>query len=365
MSDRAIDTPRNTPPAPEAHFRRRVVTATLIVLALVLVVQFVTTTSQLLLLLFVSLLFAIVIRTAVNWLSAHTPLSDKVGFAVVVIGSLVLMIGLGWFIGPRLVEQGNRLVDQLPEAVNSFETWIRSYTWGDDLLNNLPQVNSVSGILTRGDTGLVSRVTGTVSFLAEAVGVVLILVFTALYLSIEPGIYVRNFVRLFPKKLRSRIRHVLDTCYHALQGWLLTRIVSMVVNSVLTFIGLSVLGVPFALTLSVLEAFLSFVPTFGPLISAVPAILVGALDSPTTALYVAGLYLAVEMVDNYGVTPLLQRFMLYLPPGVVLATQVLLTALVGRIGLVVAAPLVVATIPIVRMLYVRDVLHDEGDDDDG
>ena len=112
---------------------------------------------------------------------------------------------------------------------------------------------------------------------------------------------------------------------------------------------------PFALAL--IAAVLSFVPTFGPIIALVPALLVGLLQGPTTALYVLGIYLGAEFVDNYIVSPALQRFVLTLPPALVIVTQVLLGLLVGEIGLLVAAPLVAAVVPLVRVLYVEGFIE--------
>ena len=122
-------------------------------------------------------------------------------------------------------------------------------------------------------------------------------------------------------------------------------------------IGLWLLKIPLALALAVLAGILEFIPTIGPLLSAVPAMLLAFTHSPMSALYVGLLYFGVQWLQNHVTNPLLQQRTLSLAPGVSLALVALLGALFGFGGLLLSGPLSVVLLVLVKMLYVEDVLE--------
>jgi len=140
--------------------------------------------------------------------------------------------------------------------------------------------------------------------------------------------------------------------------WLGGRFGLMLANGGLTALGLWLLGMPLALSLGLLAGLLNFVPNFGPWIAAIPAVLVAFLQSPQQALYVALLYLALQSVDAYLLTPLVDRRSVELPPVLTITAQVLLGLVFGFIGILLASPLTAAAMILVKMLYVEDVLGD-------
>ena len=135
----------------------------------------------------------------------------------------------------------------------------------------------------------------------------------------------------------------------------------MALNTVVTAVGLWLLGVPLALTLGLLSGLLNFIPNVGPLLAAAPALLIALTQGPTQALYVALLYLAYQSVDGYLLTPIVTQRTVAVPPAVTLLAQVLLGASAGLYGLLLASPLVAAGLVIVRLLYVEDILGDDGE----
>lgn len=127
----------------------------------------------------------------------------------------------------------------------------------------------------------------------------------------------------------------------------------MAANALLTWAGLSLLGVPLALTLGLLAGLLNFVPNVGPVVAAFPAVLIALTQSPQQALYVFLLYLVLQSVDGYVFTPLVQKRTVELPPALTITAQVLFGVLLGGAGVVLATPLTAATLVLVRMLYVE------------
>jgi predicted PurR-regulated permease PerM len=135
----------------------------------------------------------------------------------------------------------------------------------------------------------------------------------------------------------------------------------MLVIAVATWLGLLALGIPLALALAVLAGVLTFIPNFGPVIAAVPAMLLALLESPMHVLYVGGLYLALQTVESYTLEPYVMRKADDLPPALVIVGQLFLGVTLGALGLILATPLIVTLNVLVQRLYVEDVLGDHAD----
>ena len=144
-----------------------------------------------------------------------------------------------------------------------------------------------------------------------------------------------------------------------LEWWLIGKVASMLFIGILTWIGLSIIGVPLALTLGLLAGLLSFIPNFGPIISAIPAILLGFIESPMTAVYVLILFIGVQLIESNVVTPLIERETVEFPPALTIVFQLALAVLVGGLGLVLATPLLAAMMVLIQMVYIQDVLGDK------
>ena len=186
-----------------------------------------------------------------------------------------------------------------------------------------------------------------------------IVLFIAIYLSFEPEIYLNGFVKLFPIDRRKRICEVLLEVGQALKWWLLGRIASMAIVGVLTVIGLLILSVPMAFSLGFIAGLLTFIPNIGPILAAVPAVLIGFTISPQTAFYVILLYVIVQAIENYLITPFIQQKTVHLPPALALAIQVIAGVLFGFLGLTLSAPLAAGAMVALNRLYIQDVLGDK------
>jgi hypothetical protein len=126
-----------------------------------------------------------------------------------------------------------------------------------------------------------------------------------LYLAMDPDLYRDGFVRLFPKSLRPRIASTLEDAGAMLGRWLLGKLSLMCFVGVFTATGLWLLGSPLVLSLALLAAVLDFLPNIGPIVSAIPALLLALLNRPRAVLWVAVLYLFVQLVESYILAPLI------------------------------------------------------------
>src|SRR5690606_28843893 len=119
-----------------------------------------------------------------------------------------------------------------------------------------------------------------------------------------------------PRGRRPLLRDALETCGRALRLWLLGQLSSMTMIGVLTALGLWLIGVPSALALGLLAALAAFVPYLGPILSALPALLIAFGQGTDALLLTAGLYIAVQQLESYVVTPLIQQRLATLPAAV-------------------------------------------------
>lgn len=331
---------------------RRIVVTIIIIVLLLLIWQAI----DVLLLAFAGVLVAVFLRGIAHFISRFTGLSGGWSLAITIL--LILTIaGLGiWYLAPRIATQVDNLTESLPQAVNRLEEKIRDYGWGQRVLDGAPAPEQM---LTN-RPGTISRITGMVSTTFGYVADIVIILFIGLYLAINPKIYLTGIKHLVPPDKRARAAEVMEEIGHALRWWLVGQFVSMLIIGVLTGVGLWLIGVPLALTLGVLAGLLEFIPNVGPLLAFIPAILLALLDSPTTALYVAALYLVIQSAESYLVYPLVQKKVVEVPPALTIFSVVLMGVLLGGMGVVLATPLLVVVLVVVRMLYVRDTLDDTG-----
>lgn len=201
-----------------------------------------------------------------------------------------------------------------------------------------------------------SRVTGVVSSTFSALASMVIILFLGIVFAATPGVYVRGVMALFPEHRVPRMREVLDTLGDTLWWWFIGRIIAMTFIGVVTGVGLALLGVPLAFILGLLAALLSFIPNLGPILSALPAIILGLAQGPQMALWVALLYGGVQVVESYVLDPIIDRKTIYLPPAFTITAQLIMALFAGLLGVTFATPLAAVVVVLVTMLYVQDVL---------
>jgi predicted PurR-regulated permease PerM len=336
-------------------FAHRVLIATCIVAGVVLVLVFVWYAADMLLLVFAGILVSILLRGFSQFVTQKMGLGHGLSLALVSLTLLALIVAGVWLIGGSVGSQISELQQQLPQAIESLRRLIAQYDWGQSAIASLPSVRewfaNRSGTIVSGVTGLASTTLGVV-----VNGVVVVII--GLYLAAQPAMYAGGIKRLLPLRYRDRAGEVLGVLDEALGRWLIGRFGLMLINGGLTAAGLWLLGMPLALTLGLLTGLLNFVPNFGPVIAALPAVLIAFLQGPQPALYVALLYVAVQMIDGYLLTPLVDRRSVELPPVLTISAQVLLGLLFGFVGLLVASPLAATVMLLVKMLYIEDVLGD-------
>lgn len=339
-----------------ASYSARAAGYAFVVVGVVLLAAVLWIARQVVLLVFAGVLLGVLLRGLARWLEVHTRLSYRLSLATVMVGLLGGLALTGWLLAPSIAAQADELAQQLPRSVAQLEERLRGIGWGRRLIERMRALDD--GVLD--PRALWTRVAGVFSTFVGGLGSAAVVLFTGLYLALEPRTYVRGLVRLFPGSRRRRITEVLHRVVDTLQWWLMGKFISMTVVGVLTVLGLWALGMPLALAFGVLAFFLNFIPNIGPLLSAVPPVLLALVDSPVRALWVVLLYVGIQIVETYGITPFIERRTVSMPPATLLGAQVLLSVLFGGLGLVLASPLAATALVVVQMLYIQDGLGDRG-----
>jgi predicted PurR-regulated permease PerM len=334
---------------------RRTLTVAAVCAAFALGLFLIAYAIQVVLLVFAAVLLAVLLRGMANRLGEVARLGRGWSLAIVVVVLLAVLALVGWLLAPGLAHQADQMNTALDKAGKELGQSAAQYEWGKRLMDPSTKASLLTGVadLWGGITGLFA------ASMSIFVGVIVVVV-VVLFLAADPGTYVNGLVRLLPPPRRARGKEVLEATGKRLAWWLVGRAVSMIVVGAATGVGLWLLGVPLAPALGLMTGLLNFIPTFGPLIAAVPTALVALTVSPMEAVYAIALYTAVACLDGYAVTPLVQMRVSHLPPALLLVVQVLMGVLAGQFGLVVAAPVLVVVMVFVQMLYVEDVLEKPG-----
>lgn len=297
-----------------------------------------------------------------GWVSRHTKLSLRWSVVLVIfLGLVVVASYVVWTVfvtAPQLMA----LMERVPQALADLQEALRRMGVGDVV--DVEAILESPLRLLRENDSLRSRLLGVfTNGVAVVAGLVLVL-FLAMYTALESRRLAGAVVRLFPPHRRARMGSVGAAVSVGLQRWLVGRSFSAGVVGISTGIAVWALGVPLPLSLGILAALLTFVPNIGPVLTMIPAGLLALTVSPTIALVVLGIYVGVQFLESYLLTPIVQERAVHVPPSLLLFTQALFGVLFGLLGVVLAAPLLAVGIVLTRELYVEDRLESEAEEDE-
>lgn len=335
---------------------RRILDTTLsnasVVIAIVVTLLVVWFARDVLLLAFAGVLLAVCFRTVVRLLHGRLGIPQGLGLAIVVLVLVGGTVAIFWIRGPAIVREFDALRESVPRAAASVEQRLTGSEWGRRAVAELPTFEDV----LPDARSVISKATGVVSRTFSAMTTFVIVLFLGIAFAATPRPYVEGILALVPAGKVPRAREILQRLEVTLWWWMAGRILSMLVVAVSTGIGLWLLGVPLSFTLAFIAGLLTFVPNIGPLLAAIPAVLLGLAQSPRMALYVVLLYVGVQAVETYVIAPVVDRKTVALPPALTVIAQLLLVTVAGIVGAALAAPLAAVIVVLITALYVQDFL---------
>ena len=296
-------------------------------------------------------LFAIIIASAIspfaNWL-------DDKGFPRV-LGVLILylvIVGLGVFVLslviPYITDDINRLIGTLPQVVQQVSTSLQSAQSKSpqylDFLSEIQNLlDTLSSYLQQASQSVVSLIVDVFGGVFSALAILII----SFYLSVTRKGIETFLDSVIPEKYECYVISLWKRAEHKVGKWLQGQLLLGLIVGLIVYVGLSLLKIKFALILAVSMIFLELVPMVGPVIGAVPAVLLAFLQSPALGLWVLLFYVVVQQLENHVLVPLILGRTLNLNPVVVIIALLVGNELAGIPGMVLAVPM--ATI-IVEMI---------------
>jgi predicted PurR-regulated permease PerM len=337
------NTSRSTQRAEDLTFIRRV----FIVVAVGALVAAVWVLSDILLTLFGAVLVAVILHALAAPIERQLNITWAPAMALAGTGIVVVLAAAAIFLGPQLVAQMSNLFKALPEASDRLAGFLRLGSLAD-LLKDGTAASALGNLAT--------RIVAWSSTVAGALASVLLILFGGIYLAINPNLYREGLIKLVPPPLQPNARATLDDAGAALKRWLVGQLLAMVLVGVFTALGLWLVGVPSAFALGFIAGLAEFVPIIGPIVAAVPAILIASTQDLQTVLLTIAVFIVVQQVESNLIAPLIADRMVSIAPVVGLFGVVAAGVVFGPLGLLLGFPLAIVFDVAVRRLYVRDTL---------
>jgi len=344
----ALDQP--VPPARDT-FERRVFRATVVVLATVAAAYVLWLLVDLLLLLFACTLVALILLTVTDAIRGRTRLPFGVALALSVLGLLALIVGSFWFFGSTMQGEFAELATRLPQAWADFQARLRTNSIGAAVLDRAQELAPSGRAIMNAATTALATLGGALS------GFAIVLV-GGLYLAAQPTLYGVGVLRLIPRRARTRAAETFDAIAVSLKNWLKGQALGMLFVGVATGLGLSLAGVPAAWAIGLVAGLAEFVPYLGVFVAGIPAVVLGFGQGTSEGLWTIGVLVAVQQLQGNLVMPLLQNRMVDLPPAVTIFGIIAAGVLLGPAGVLLATPLTIVVLVLVRRLYLHEDKHE-------
>jgi predicted PurR-regulated permease PerM len=203
---------------------------------------------------------------------------------------------------------------------------------------SLPHLPDASTIAS-GTSAIFVQTWKFVSSLVESVGNIFIIVLLGLLIATQPSLYRNGVLRFVPAPYRTRAAELADDIGETLRRWLMGQLMTMTSLFLITWIGLTLIGIPGALVLGFITGLLSFIPNVGAVLAGTLIVLASLGQGSAAVAGEFGLYLLVQFLEGNILTPLIQREAIDIPPATIFAAQIFLGFLFGLWGLALALPL--------------------------
>jgi hypothetical protein len=313
--------------------------------------------------LFAAIVVAMALCTLVGVVRDRLRCSRPLALLLSLFGLVVLLAVALAAVVPPFVQQFEQLLMQLPAAATKALTLLRQgmdqssqMLYGKEALNWLRQSWGASSSGGEAVGQSLQGLLGLAGNLGSGLIQLLFVVAVALMIAVQPIAYREVAVLLVPSFYRRRAREVLLHCGAALSSWMGGVLISSLCVAVLAGIGLSLLGVKLVVANALLAGMLNIIPNVGPTLSTIFPMSVALLVSPWKALAVLGLYVVVQHLESYVITPSVMHHQVKLLPGLTLTAQFVFTVLFGPLGLLLALPLAVCLQVVIREVLIHDVL---------
>jgi len=306
-----------------------------------------------LILLFIAILLASALEPIVGLIRDRLPLGRGATILVVYATFFVTVLGLAFIVVPAAIAQGEQVVAGLPAFFDAARSWaaaLRPHVLSTSVTALIDSVASVTHQAPP-DPNQVVEVGAAAAEAAVTLATLLTIVFFWLVEHAQLQRYLLSFV---PADGRAGARDAWNEIETRLGLWVRGQLTLMATMGVATGIAYTVLGLPGALLLGLIAALTEAIPIVGPLLGAIPAVLVATTVSPQLALIVAGVYIVLQLIEGSVLVPLVMRNTVGISPLLVLLSVLVGAAVGGFVGALLAVPIAASAEIVLARLQARD-----------
>jgi predicted PurR-regulated permease PerM len=313
------------------------------------------------LLTFLAVIVAIVLQLPVRRLE-RMGLSRGLSIGVTMIVTLTVLGLLVVLIVPVFVQQVADLVDQLPglidQARDEYDQRAEQYAWLPEIdWDNVTEGSAQDFVINQ--AGNLSRnIFPFLSGVGGALTSFVFMLFIAIFFVTEPVNYLEGLLTLIPRSYRPRALEIFQHLGGMLQRWFVGQLISMTMSGIMiAFVTGVILGLPNAVALGVISGLMEFIPNFGSIIAVIPAVIIALAEDPVLVPVVIAAYLIVQQVQSNVVMPRIMSRQISIPAAFILIAQIIGAALFGFMGILLALPMAIVVMVLVREIYVFDILN--------
>lgn len=311
--------------------------------------------GSVLLLIFLAILLAAALEPIVGWLRDHLPLGRGWTIIVVYVVFFLAVLALAFIVLPAAIGQAEQIVTDLPPFFDGVRAWAADLRPAALSTSITALVDSVAGIFAPAPPPDADEVVEVGTAVAEAAVSLAMLLTLVFFWLVEHARLQRYLLAYLPAERRAGARDAWNEVETRLGLWVRGQLILMGAIGVATGIAYTLLGLPGALLLGLIAAITEAIPIVGPLLGAIPAILVAATVSPELALVVAAVYLVLQFVEGSILVPIVMRSTIGISPMLVLVSLLVGGAVGGIVGAFLAVPVAASLEIVLSRLQARDV----------
>ena len=314
--------------------------------------------QHLLLLFFTAIVFATVLNRLVRGIQQWGLSRNQAVVTTLVLTLVVVMLFIGLIV-PPFVEQFQKLLELLPqvwERIRSQLLSLQSQSQQWEWLPPLPPLADLVQQLPPVGTELLKNFVAFFSNSLLALLELLLVIILTVMLLINPRLYRQGLLKLFPSFYRRRAEEILTLSEKSLSSWIEGIVISSIFVGVCSGIGLSILGINLILVHALLAGLLNFIPNIGPTASVIFPVAIALLEDPWKIGAIVILYVVIQNLESYLVTPTIMAQQVSLLPAVTLIAQVFFAQTFGLLGLLLALPLTVIAKTWIEEVLLKDIL---------
>ncbi len=328
--------------------------------------------KDIIILFFASIVIAMALCTITGKIRNFFHIPRWISLGITIISIIIISSVLIVLIIPQFTSEFQQLINQIPSAASKlWELIINSFFNFAEIIykDSIPNLadrslssNQLSFIpdsatLASGVTDSITKLINLVSNVGIGILQLFFIVSVGLMIALQPNSYKEVTILLIPSFYRRRARTILSTCGNALSSWMAGVVLSSICVAILASIGLYLLGIKLVIANALIAGVLNVIPNVGPTISTIFPLSVALLDTPWKSLAVLGLYVVIQNIESYVITPSIMHKQVKLLPGLTITAQFIFTILFGPIGLLLAIPMAVVIQVVVKEVIITDILE--------